>query len=170
MATATLLQPSGDGNPVNKVALANVVFAATGKIIEKELRRDEIADGSSHKVELMLVARIDGQHRFMQQYVADVSVGHSAERACGQNPNVAKVLAYALSKLNAATREAIIRELPQDFADNGAEFPAVDAAIEAAADGMLKKMRAAMPKTTVRGSVSVKHEQPRQPLNLFIGD
>lgn len=170
MATATLLQPSGDSNPVNKVAMANVVLAAAGKIIEKELRRDEIADGSSHKVELMLVARVDGQHRYSQQFEADVSVGHSSERASGQNPNVAKLLAHVLAKLNAATREAILRDLPAEFAANGGEFGAVDEAMSAAADGMLKRMRASMPKSTVRGSISVKHAPPPAPLNLFIGE
>lgn len=170
MATANLQQTSSSSNPtINKVSAANMVLAAAGKIIEKECRRDEIADGSSHKIELMLIARIDGEHRYSQQFVADVSVGHSSERASGQNPNVAKLLAYALSKLNPATRESIIRDLPQDFADGGGEFPAVDSSVVDAAEGMLKRMRASMPKSVVRGSVSVKYAPPQAPLNLFIG-
>lgn len=169
MATATLTQATVSSNPANKVSLANVVFATAGKIIEKEMVRDEIVDGSNHKVELMIAARIDGQHVFSRQYEADFSVGHTSERASGQNPNVAKLLACVLSKLNTQTREALLRDLPQEFAANGGEFPPVDESISAAADGMLKQMRAAMPKTKVRGAISVKHNPPAHPLTVFAG-
>jgi hypothetical protein len=119
---------------------------------------------SARGVEVLIVAKIEGAI-FREQYTADINVGHASVRASSVNPDMSQVLGLILSKLNEQTREAILRDLPAEFAANGCELPEVDAAIAEAASGMLKKMRASKSQD-VRGSVSVKYQSAPAALSL----
>lgn len=131
------------------------VFAALAKIAEKEGDRDQLVDGATHQVAIEILAKVDGVP-FEANASAMLSVGHASTRASSTTPNVAHVLALVLGKLNAATRDKILSELPEDFERNGGLLPEVaETAIEAA-DNMLRRLRAKV-QTTVRGSVSCKY-------------
>lgn len=150
--------------PVNKLALAAAVWEAVGKIAGKESRRDDIPDGSAHKIELYLAAKIDGQI-YRQGFTANLTVGHGSTRAASSLPNMGEVLGHVLAQLNGATREAVLAKLPEIYAANDGKLPEVPAEIAAAADGMLEKLRASKTQT-VRGPVSVKYDPAAAPLSL----
>jgi hypothetical protein len=166
-ASQAVNQQAPAGKAANLVELSACVWAAVGKIAEKESRRDDIADGASHDLELLIAARIDGEHVYQRHFRAGLQVGHESRRASNQNPPLGQLIGAILCKLNQATREAVLRDLADEFAAAGGQFAEVDATTAAAVDGMLAKMRAAMPQATVRGSVSVKHQPAAVPLSIF---
>lgn len=165
MATTTLLNFDADGNGrdnnnatqaaaggerPNLIELRAAVFAALGKIAGDEGERDDLTDGSAHTFELTVSGQIDGS-QFNQSFAGGLTVGHASERASSVGPDQDHLLAYVLSKLNTATREAIYRDTAA-----GGQLPAVDdAAIEAA-----KSFRAGLRQKVsqhVRGSVRVEY-------------
>ena len=155
MASSIIAAGSEDNNPQNLVALRAAAWATLCKIGEKESSRDDIPDGLSGKVELLIAARINGKV-IQETFDATINVGHSSQRASSVNPQPAALLALVLSKLNTATREKILNELPADFVANGNAIPEVAKDLTDAADNLLSKLRASKPQT-VRGNVSVKH-------------
>lgn len=162
--TATAGASSAPAGQANLVALSAAVWEAIGKISEKESRRDDIPDGFSGHIELSIAAKIQNQI-YRQQFEADLTVGFAQETAASHTPGGDKrLLAFVLGKLNAATREAILRDIPDDYAASK-ELPAVDDGIMTAVDGMLSKLRANA-KQQKRGAVSVKHKSAALPLAL----
>jgi hypothetical protein len=141
------------------------VLACAAKIASGEAVRDDIPDGyTASGVEVMIAAKIGGQV-YREQFLADINVGHASVRASSVNPDMGQVLGLILSKLNTATRDKILADLPAEFAANGCELPEVDAGIAEAAAAMLKKMRASKSQD-VRGSVSVKYQSAPAALSL----
>jgi len=152
-------------SPINKVEHSAVALQAAAVVLAKECRRDDIPDGGAYKVRLQLAAQVNDGPVFLQAFDCDMTVGHESTRASSVNPQPAELLGLVLGKLNAATRETILRELPAEFAANGNAMPEVPKEIAEAAAGLLAKLRASKSQV-VRGSVSVKGVPTRPTLNL----
>lgn len=170
--TAEVNQPAAPAAPAgqpNLVALSAAVIETVKYISGKESRRDDVPDGfHSSGIELSIAAKINGQI-YRQSYTADLSVGHKQTAATSSLPNMEMVVGHILAQLNAATREAVIRQLPEIYAANGGELPDVPAAIAEAADGLLSKLRATK-SVERRGCVSAKYSPGRPSLALVGAD
>ena len=82
-----------------------------------------------------------------------LTVGEDTVTASSVTPQSDQLLALVLAKLNTATREKLLRELPQDFVDNGSEMPPTDEGLVEAVREMLTKLRRRVTRPR-RGSVS----------------
>jgi hypothetical protein len=85
--------------------------------------------------------------------VGTLTVGHDSETASTVTPGADVLLGLVLAKLNTATRESILRELPADFAAAGAEYPEVPEAIVEATEALTASLRRKVSQHR-RGSVS----------------
>jgi hypothetical protein len=138
--------------PVN---VSSIAWHALAKVAAKEGSRDDLQPGSSHVCRLSVNGDIDGRE-FDESFEAILSVGHDTTKASSATPELPLLVANILAKLNAATRESVLRDLPEVFAANGGKLPAVDAAITGAAESMLQRLRAKST-VTARGAVTCKH-------------
>jgi hypothetical protein len=98
--------------------LRHLVWAAMEKIGKKELDSNMLAEGTSHTVSMNIKGTIDEQP-FCETIESLVSIGHQQQKSSSINPQVAELIAWILGKLNRATRDRILIDLPQEFADNG---------------------------------------------------
>lgn len=146
-APATASSPAG---------LSAVALAVLSKIAGNESFRDSLEAGSAHVCNLTISGDVDGLPLAPCQVKSTLTIGHDSQRASSSNPPLATLIGNILAKLNKATRDAVLRDLPADYTANGNELPAVDAEIEAATDAMLKTLRASK-QTSVRGSVACKY-------------
>lgn len=134
-----------------RAEIESAAWSAIGKYAGKQANRDALPDGSNYSADLSVSGNIDGVE-FAADVFGHLTVGYETTKASSATPQPARLIAAILSKLNSATREKVLRELPADFAARG-ELPDVSADIESAATAMLKQLRAAK-QQTVRGSVS----------------
>lgn len=154
MATRTVPAAAADDNRPNLIELSAAVFHAAAKVASKEADRDELTAGRTYDVRrLTIAAEIDGQP-FSAAYDVSLSVGHDTTRA-GSAPTAGVLLAYLLGKMNAATRDATLRDLAEVFATHGHKLP-VDETLAEAAEAALKQLRARH-STTTRGNVSAQY-------------
>lgn len=140
--------------------LAAAIYAALGKIASKEGVRDDLPDGVRHDFRLSIDAEIDGQP-YSAAYDGAVSVGHSSTRASAVTPNATERFAYALSKVNAATRKTILAAIAAPDA------PEPPADIVADLESALAKLRKTV-QQPVRGSVKVDYA-PAVPALRVVG-
>ena len=82
-----------------------------------------------------------------------LTVGEDSVTASSVTPQSDQLLAVILAKLNAATRDKLLRGLPLDFAANGNDMPAADDSLVEAVHEMLAKLRRKVTRPR-RGSVS----------------
>lgn len=148
---ATLLRSAP---PVNS-AISAVAWHALLKVADKESVRDDLAPGSLHSIDMAVSGSIDGED-FEQHIAATMTVGHDSTRATSATPALAEVVGAILAKLNTATREAILRDLPEQFAAAGCQLPEVPSDIAEKAAAMLVRLRAKK-SVDVRGPVSCKY-------------
>jgi hypothetical protein len=141
--------------PAPSAVISAVAWHALLKTSDKEACRDDLIAGESHLVNLCVSGDVDGQ-AFAEQMRAVVSVGHDSTRASSATPDLGHLIGAILSKLNEATREAILRDLPEQYAAAGCQLPEVSQEIADKTDAMLKRLRAKRT-INVRGSVSVKY-------------
>ena len=73
--------------------------------------------------------------------VGTVCVGRDTETAATVTPDANELLALVLSKLNFATRQRILRELPADFSSNGNRMPTVDTELIEEASTLCQSLR-----------------------------
>ncbi len=142
--------------------LSSVVFAAMEKVGAKQKKPDHLADGASHSVRMLIKGEVDGQ-LFEQSIVSIVSIGHRQEKSSSVNPQVAELIAYMLSKLNTATRERILADVPSEFRDNGQQLPELSKELVNAAKAMLKQLRETKTVTArgpVRCEYTLMHDSP----------
>lgn len=138
--------------------LPAVAWHAVAKIAEKEMAKGELRnrfeEGASYAAEINVSAIVGGE---VFEATADtvLTIGHDSERAASQTPNPAGLIAYLLGKMNEATRESVLRELPGQFTELG-DYPAVSSDVEKATAEMLKKIRAAK-RGPVRGQVKCQY-------------
>lgn len=142
---------------VNLAAALAAVNSMLAKIGSKECNRDLLGGGDEFSARVEVRATLASGHEYRVAYDCEASVGHDSQRAVSHGITAGELLAYVAGKLNAATREALYRDLAADFAASGHELP-VSKADKKAADEALQRLRATE-KQTVRGSVSVSYER-----------
>lgn len=108
------------------------------KIGKKELDSDQLEEGTSHTVSMHIEGTIDEQP-FTEIIESLVTIGYQQEKTSSVNPQVAKLIAWILSKLNRATRNRILSDLPQEFEERG--MPASTRALVDEVNHMLLQLR-----------------------------
>ena len=134
------------------------IFHALAKFSAKEsesLRGDLVA-GEGYAVSLQISATVNGGESEELAAHCSLSVGHDNTRASSTTPDVNHLVAAILAKLNAVTRQAILRDLPEEFAKNDNQLPNVGKSAIDEAAAMLVRLRAKK-EQTVRGSVSCRY-------------
>ncbi len=123
-----------------KSSLANIAWKTLEKVAAKEQNRDELSDGHSHRVDLEILGTVDGKPVF-QKISSVLSVGHAITKSSSVNPQIVELVGYILGKLNQATRERILADIPADFADNDNRLPETDTDRTEEARQFLKALR-----------------------------
>lgn len=127
--------------PLTSVApLSHVVWAALEKIGHKEMKPKELDQGSSHEVSLQIRGNVDGQP-FEQEIHSILSVGYEQTKSSSVNPQVPQLIAFILSKLNRATRNRILADIPAEFAENDNCLPEGSPVMLDEVEQMLKSLR-----------------------------
>ena len=98
--------------------LRHLVWAAMEKIGKKELDSEQLDEGTSHTVSMHIEGTID-EKPFTEIIESLVTIGYQQEKTSSVNPQVAELIAWILSKLNRATRDRILSDLPQEFEEHG---------------------------------------------------
>lgn len=127
-------------NATNNAARTAAAFAFLSKAVADEFDRDVLPDGAAHNVRASVVVEVDNDTIITREFDGNVAVGHASVRASSVGVKAPELLAYVASKMNAATREALYRELADTFTANGGKLPVTEAAIEEA-DAALTKLR-----------------------------
>lgn len=143
-------------NNIAKSASTAQLAAAFGflaKAAGEEFVRDDSPDGAHHSIRVALTCQVDGAAPIYREWEGTTDTGHASVRASSVGAKAGEVLAYVTSKLNAATREALYRELAETFAANGGKLP-VDASAVEAADEALGRLRQKV-EQPVRGTFRV---------------
>lgn len=120
--------------------LSHVVWAAMEKVGQKKLKPKMLKEDSRHLVALRVEGEVDGIP-FRQCLTSIVSIGQEQEKSSSVTPQVPILVAYILSKLNSATRDRLLSDIPEDFLENDNQLPDVDAGVLDEAKQMLKKLR-----------------------------
>ena len=128
-------------NPLNdSFQLQDVVWAALEKIGSKKKNRDAIKEDSVHQVDLQLSGTVNGES-FEQQLSSILSVGTDLQKATSAIPDLPKLIAVILGKLNRATRERLLQDIPNEFFANDEQIPACSDVIMDQTERMLRKLR-----------------------------
>jgi hypothetical protein len=140
----------------NLLAARAAVFAAVNKRVSEVFQRDDIPDSASFGTfDVCIAAKIDGQ-RFVDRFTSAVSTGHASTRASSSLPNVDAIVGHILNELAPAHRAAILRRLPEIYAEHNGELPDVPKSVVDETEMMLKKLRASKTQV-VRGTCHVKN-------------
>jgi hypothetical protein len=126
----------------NKATTAQIaaVLGFIAKATGDEFNRDDSPDGSHHSIRVSVLAEIDGEAIISREYDGTTDTGHASVRASSVGAKAGEVLAYVASKMNAATREALYRELADVFAANGGTLPVTEESVKEA-DAALARLR-----------------------------
>ena len=119
-------------------ALRHLLWAAMEKIGKKELDSKLLDDGTSHTVSMHIEGTIDEQP-FSETIESLVSIGLQHQKTSSVNPQVVELIAWILGKLNRATRNRILSDLPQEFAESG--MPEASPSLVDEVDHMLLQLR-----------------------------
>ena len=119
-------------------ALRHLLWAAMEKIGKKELDSKLLDDGTSHTVSMHIEGTIDEQP-FSETIESLVSIGLQHQKTSSVNPQVVELIAWILGKLNRATRNRILSDLPQEFAESG--MPESSPSLVDEVDHMLLQLR-----------------------------
>ena len=93
-----------------------VALAALSKATSSEPWRDELAEGTQHTCILQIAGKVNGRAIAPYEIKSTVTIGHDSMRNSSTGPNQGHLIATILSKLNDATRNAILRDLPAAYA------------------------------------------------------
>lgn len=170
-AAAGIITPDGSPNPSGVTLMATndrnvsavarqtlcVALAAAQKACAESYDRDELLAGAHHQVKISLAAEVDGVP-VLRDWDCTLDVGHDSVRASSVGVKPGELLAYILSRQNAVTREATLRDLADVYAANG-RLP-VDEAEVKAADDSLSRLRQKV-EQAVKGSVRVAVRDPQ---------
>ena len=99
-------------------SLRHLIWAAMEKVGKKELNSNMLDEGTSHTVSMQIEGTIDEQP-FSETIESLVSIGFQQQKTSSVNPQVAELIAWILSKLNRATRNRILSDLPEEFEEQG---------------------------------------------------
>ena len=117
-----------------------VVWAALEKVAHKQKESDSLPEGSKHTVSLKLNGTVDGEP-FDESVNSILSIGHRQTRSSSVNPQVPQLIAWILGKLNSATRNRILMDLPVEFVDNQNQMPEPNLVLVSEVEHMLKQLR-----------------------------
>lgn len=165
MAANRVRKTEAGGKPAGSlVEQRAAAWAAVQYLAGKIESRDSLTAGRSYSVRIDIAAAVDGGPPLRESYEGPLTVGEDSEVAASHTPGGDKLLiAVAMSKLNEATRAAVLRQVLVDYA--AGEVPAPPPAIVAEVDAALRQVRAGA-KTTRRGSVRFAGERSAPPLGL----
>lgn len=121
-------------------SLGHVVWAALEKIGHKQMEPQELTQGSSHEVSLQIRGTVNGQP-FEQTVNSILSVGFEQTKSSSVNPQVPQLIALILSKLNRATRNRILSDIPLEFGENENCLPEASPVLVDEVEHMLKRLR-----------------------------
>ena len=128
--------------PVNRVfPNLSVVWAALEKVGCKEKQLDDLQDGSNHDLALTIEGTVNG-NTFRQALSSVVAIGHEQTRISSVTPQVPELIALILSKLNAATQNRLLDDIPEEFEENENQLPECDQELLQRTHEMLRRVRA----------------------------
>lgn len=137
---------------VDLLAVRAAAMAFAAKVANENFDRDDLAGGDSFTCRASLVVEVAGQTITVNSN-GTVNVEPDFTRASSTGCKVGEVVAYLLSKVNAATRAATLAEMAEVFAANGCRLPVSEEAVEEA-DAAMARLRQRKDQP-VRGSVRV---------------
>lgn len=130
-----------DPKPLTELdSISSVVWAMLEKIGKKELQPSALEDGASHRISARIEGNVDGQ-AFSQAVEAILSIGHAHVKSSSVTPQVAELIAYLLSKLNRATRNRLLIDIPLEFVANDNQLPEPNPVLVDDAKRLLKQLR-----------------------------
>jgi hypothetical protein len=133
-----------------------ICWAALRGAANKETRRDCLPDGKGFDVVLRVAGELKTKP-FACEIEARVAIGKDQQRCCSEAAPQAHLLAYVFSLMPKTRRDALLLELPEQFAEADERLPDVPAALVEAAENLLDRLRAKRQETT-RGPVSVSYK------------
>lgn len=152
-----------------RAALENAAWQALSYVSSKQADRDALAPGAAHSIDLHVSGSVDGQPIDPIDIAGRLTVGHDSTRASSSTPNLPQVVAAILAKLNDATRAAILRDLPTEFAANGGSLPDVSVGAVAEAESLLAALKSSK-QVNVRGQVRCEYSlSPASPAFGLVG-
>lgn len=116
------------------------LWASLAYVAGKEADRDALADGSVTSVDLIVSGSVGGLP-IAERIRGQLTVGHSTEKSSSATPNLAHIVGAILGKLNLATREAVVRDLPAEYAAGGQCLPELSVGLAAQAESLLVALR-----------------------------
>jgi len=119
--------------------MRHLLWAAMQKIGQKELDSGKLPESTSHSVNLQIRGTIDGRP-ISESIESMVSIGESQTKSSSVNPQMPELVAWILSKLNSATRERILADLPEEFVELGGMPESSDALVDKS-NALLKQLR-----------------------------
>lgn len=146
---AAQVAPAAD---VDMLAIRAAAMAFVSKIAAENYDRDDLTAGDSFACRASLVIDVAGQKVAINAN-GSVNVEPDITRASSTGCKIGEVVAYLLSKVNAATRAATLANMAEDFAANGCRLPVSEEAVEEA-DKAMARLRQKKDQH-VRGSVRV---------------
>lgn len=126
--------------PLADSTWGHVVWAALEKIGHKQMKPEELEQGSTHEVSLHIRGNVDGQ-AFEQEINSILSIGFEHQKSSSVNPQVPQLIALILSKLNRATRNRILSDIPTEFCENSNCLPETSPVLVDEVEHMLKRLR-----------------------------
>ena len=136
------------------------------KIGQKEVDSKKLVESSTHRANLQVHGTIDGQP-ISESIDSVLSIGNSQTKSSSVNPQMPQMVAWILSKLNAATRNRILDDLPLEFVELGGMPEASKEQVNQAKD-LLKELR--QTKTvTAKGAVRCEYVVQKNPSAATIG-
>ena len=117
-----------------------VVWAALEKVAHKQKESDSLPEGSKHTVNLEMNGTVDGEP-FEKSFSSVLSIGHRQTRSSSVNPQVPQLIAWILGKLNRATRNRVLLDLPDEFLANGKQMPEPSPVLVSEVEHLLKQLR-----------------------------
>ena len=140
---------------MTKPELAAACWAALEAVAKKECRRDALAAGAEYDVALRIAGEIKTK-AFACEAQAHLAVNQDGVRVVSQAPATPQLVGYLLGLLSRAKREALLAELPEQFAAADNRLPDVDVGLVEAAKKLLERLRAKV-QQEVRGSLSTSY-------------
>jgi hypothetical protein len=142
---------------------ANLTYAgyaalwhALAQTAGEEAVRDDLPSESLQVVSATISGQVNGQEFRPLNISAVLTVGQDSQQASTVTPEVPHLIAAILAKLNAKTRDSVLRDLPNEFAAAGCELPEVTPDLMVRTNAILRRLRAKQ-LTAVRGSVACQY-------------
>ena len=146
---------------INSGPTCDVAWKYCAKVADDGFDRAALAPEAKHFVELRIDAKVDGK-RFIHESKGTVIVGKDFEKATSVGATAVQVLAYLLSKVNAAQRAKTLEELAAVFEAHEHKLPVTEDDL-ALAELCMEKLRRTQ-KSPMKGAVKVSYvtDQPAE--------